>query len=139
VPVPDPLLAERLRGVLDVPLHRWLGLELADPDDPTAGLVLPVGPAALNNAAVLHGGIVAALLDVAAYVRLLPELAPGQNAVTHDSTSSLLRAVRPGARVLLTAVPLRVGRTVAFLRSEANVDGELVAAGSVTKTLLSAR
>ena len=128
--------AARVQGVLDVPLHRWLGLELADPADPRAGLVLPVGPAALNNAGLLHGGIVAALLDVAGYVRLLPELADDENAVTHQSSCSLLRSVGEGARVLLTADLLRRGRSLAFLRSEATVDGDVVAFGQVTKSLL---
>ncbi len=135
----DDSLADRVRGVLDVPLHRWLGLEMADPAEPRAGVVLPVGPPALNNAGLLHGGIVAALLDVAAYVRLMPDLAPGENAVTHDATSSLLRPVAPGARVLLRGELVRRGRTLAFLRSEATVDGEVVAMGTVTKSLLPPR
>lgn len=133
------LLTERVQGVLDVPLHAWLGLRLADPADPAAGLVLPVGAPALNNGGVLHGGLVAALLDVAAYVHLLPHLGPGENAVTHDATSSLLRAVQPGAEVRLTGTLLRLGRSVAFLRAEASVDGALVAAGQVTKTVLRPR
>jgi uncharacterized protein (TIGR00369 family) len=139
VTVDAAVLAARVQGVLDVPLHRWLGLELADPADPRAGVVLPVGPPALNNAGVLHGGIVAALLDVTAYVRLLPDLAADENAVTHDATSSLLRGVREGARVLLHAEVVRRGRTLAFLRSEATVDGDVVAMGSVTKSLLRPR
>jgi uncharacterized protein (TIGR00369 family) len=132
----DDALTERVQGVLDVPLHRWLGLELADPADPRAGVVLPVGPRALNNVGLLHGGIVAALLDVTCYLRLLPELAAGENAVTHDSSCSLLRSVREGARALLRADLLRRGRTLAFLRSEATVDGDVVAFGQVTKSLL---
>ncbi len=135
----DDLLAERVRGVLDVPLHAWLGLRLADPGDPAAGLVLPVREPALNNGGVLHGGIVAALLDVAAYVHLLPHLERGENAVTHDATSSLLRAVQPGADLLLTSTLLRLGRSVAFLRSEATVDGVLVGTGQVTKSVLRPR
>ncbi|MGY1745175.1 PaaI family thioesterase [Blastococcus sp. SYSU D00695] len=134
--MPDDVLAARVRGVLDVPLHRWLGLELADPHDPRAGVVLPVGPQALNNAAVLHGGLVAALLDVTAYLRLLPELTAGENAVTHDATSSLLRPVAEGTRVLLRAELVRRGRTLAFLRSEASVDGRAVAFGQVTKSVV---
>jgi len=129
-------LAARVQGVLDVPLHRWLGVALADPADPRAGLVLPVGPPALNNAGLLHGGIVAALLDVTSYLRLLPELAEDENAVTHDASCSLLRSVGEGARVLLRADLLRRGRTLAFLRSEATVDGDVVAFGQVTKSLL---
>lgn len=124
---------------MDVPLHRWLDLELADPADPRAGVVLPVGPPALNNAGLLHGGIVAALLDVTAYLRLLPDLAAEENAVTHDATSSLLREVREGSQVLLRAEVVHRGRSLAFLRSDATVDGDVVAMGSVTKSLLRPR
>ncbi|SNS63686.1 uncharacterized domain 1-containing protein [Geodermatophilus pulveris] len=138
-PVADAALAARLQGVLDVPLHRWLGLRLADPADSRAGVVLPVGPPALNNVGVLHGGIVAAVLDVAAYVRLLPELAPDEDAVTHDATCSLVRGVPEGAEVLLQAELVRRGRTLAFLRSDATVDGAVVAVGTVTKSLLRPR
>ena len=133
---PDDVLATRIQGVLDVPLHRWLGIRLADPADPRAGIVLPVEAPALNNAGVLHGGIVSALLDVAAYVCLLPDLAPEENAVTHDATSSLMRSVREGAAVHLRASVAHRGRTVAFLRSEAQAGGRLVAVGQVTKTIL---
>lgn len=132
----DDVLADRVRSVLEVPLHRWLGLELADPADPRAGAVLPVGPRALNNAAALHGGLVYALLDVAAYLRLLPELSAGENAVTHDATSSLVRPVPEGARLHLRAELVRRGRTLAFLRSEAVVDGRTVAFGQVTKSVV---
>jgi uncharacterized protein (TIGR00369 family) len=132
---PDALAA-RVQGVLDVPLHRWLGLSLADPADPRAGLVLPVGPNAANNAGRLHGGIVAAVLDVAGYLRLLPELDEGTDAVTHDASCSLLRPVGEGSTVLLRADLLHRGRTLAFLRSEATVEGTVVAFGQVTKSLL---
>jgi uncharacterized protein (TIGR00369 family) len=125
-----------VQGVLDVPMHRWLGLSLADPADPGQGLVLPVGANAVNNAGVLHGGIVAALLDVVAYLRLLPELPDDVNAVTHDASCSLLRSVREGGTVLLRADLLHRGRTLAFLRSEATVEGAVVAFGQVTKSLL---
>jgi uncharacterized protein (TIGR00369 family) len=135
----DDVLAARVQGVLEVPLHRWLGLSLADAADPRAGLLLPVGPAAVNNADVLHGGIVAALLDVAAYLRLLPELGDGVNAVTHDSSCSLLRPVREGSTVLLHADLLHCGRSLAFLRSAATVDGEVIAFGQVTKSLIAPR
>jgi acyl-coenzyme A thioesterase PaaI-like protein len=79
------------------------------------------------------------VLDVASYVRLLPELAPEENAVTHDATCSLVRGVAVGARGHLCSELVRRGRTLAFLRSEATVDGEVVAMGTVTKSLLRPR
>jgi uncharacterized protein (TIGR00369 family) len=133
--VPEPL-GSRVTGVLDVALHRFLGVELLEPTNPAAGIELPVQDAALNNAGVLHGGIVTALLDVACYLTLLPDLGPDENAVTHDVTVSLMRPVPRGARLQMSGEVLRRGRSIVFLRAEARVDGAVVAAGQVTKTVL---
>ena len=134
----DPLAA-RVAGVLDIPLHRFLGVHLVDADDPAAGVAFAADEPALNNVGVLHGGVVTALLDVACYLALLPHLAPDENAVTHDLTASLVRSVPRGAQVQVTGSVVRRGRTIAFLRADARVDGEVVAAAQVTKTLLRPR
>ena len=34
--------AARVQGVLDIPLNRFLGMELRDPADPSAGVWFPV-------------------------------------------------------------------------------------------------
>jgi uncharacterized protein (TIGR00369 family) len=132
----DDALAARVRQVLDDPLHRWLGLELADRADPRAGLVLTAGSPAMYPAGLLHGGMLAALLDVAASVRLLPELADGESAVTHAASCSVLRPVPEGTRLLLRADLLRRSATRAFLRSSACVGDERVAVGQLTMDLL---
>jgi uncharacterized protein (TIGR00369 family) len=137
-PAPADLSA-RVESVFAIPLHRFLGIELLDPRDPAAGLVLPVEQPALNNAGVLHGGIVTALLDVACYLALLPRLADGQNAVTHDVAASLMRPVAAGSRLQIVAEVVRLGRAVAFLRAEARVDGVVVGSGQVTKTVVAPR
>ncbi|MGY1914012.1 PaaI family thioesterase [Blastococcus sp. SYSU DS0973] len=129
----------RIQGVLDIPLHRYLGVELRDESDPSAGIRFPVGPAAQNQAEMLHGGIVYALLDVASFLALLPSLGDGEHAVTHDVAASLLRPVRAGATVDVVGTVLRRGRAVAFMRAEATVDGQLVATGQVTKTVVAPR
>jgi uncharacterized protein (TIGR00369 family) len=123
-------------SVFAIPLHRYLGIELIDPGDPPAGIVLPVEEPVLNNAGVLHGGLVPGLLDVACYLALLPLLDADENAVTHDVTASLVRSVSAGRRVHMTGEVVRRGRAVAFLRAEARVDGAVVATGQVTKTLV---
>ena len=130
------LLAARVAGVLDIALHRFLGVALLDPDEPAAGIVFPAGDAALNNVGVLHGGVVTALLDVACYLALLPDLATGENAVTHDVSASLMRPVPRDSQVQVVATVVRRGRSIAFLRAEARVDGAVVAAGQVTKTIV---
>ena len=131
-----PDLPPRVRGVLDIPLHRFLDVALRDPADPAAGIVFPAGEAALNNVGMLHGGVVYALLDVAAYLALLPALRDGENAVTHDLSVSLVRPVSADAQVEVTGTVVRKGRAVAFLRSEARVDDVVVATAQVTKTVV---
>jgi uncharacterized protein (TIGR00369 family) len=135
---PHAIDPARVRAVLDIPLHRFVGVELLEPADPPAGLWFPVGLSAQNQVRLLHGGVVTALLDVAAYLALLPHLAPAEHAVTHDQAVSLLRPVSADRRVEVRGTVLRRGRAVAFLRADATVDGTLVATASVTKTVVPA-
>ena len=128
----------RVQAVLDIPLHRFVGLELLDAADPTAGIWFPVGPNAQNQVRLLHGGVVTALLDVAGYLALMPHLTDDEHAVTHDQSVSLLRPVSADRRVELRGTVLRRGRAVAFLRADATVEGTLVATAQVTKTVVPA-
>lgn len=129
---------DRIAAVLDIPLHRFLGVELLDPGNPAAGIWFPAGEATLNPARLLHGGVIYTLLDVAGFLALMPSLGDGEHAVTHDLSVSLLRPVSAGARVELTGEVLRRGRAVAFLRAQAHVDGTVVATAQVTKSIVPA-
>jgi uncharacterized protein (TIGR00369 family) len=129
----------RVQAVLDIPLNRFLGMQLRDPADPAAGVYFPVARAAQNQAAVLHGGVVTTLLDTACYLALLPQLSDDEHAVTHDLSVSLLRPVAADSRVEITGTVLRRGRAVAFMRAEATVDGAVVAAAQVTKSVVALR
>ena len=135
----DTETAARVQGVLDIPLNLFLGMELRDPANPAAGVWFPVARPAQNQAAVLHGGVVTTLLDTTCYLALLPHLSDDEHAVTHDLSVSLLRPVAAGKRVDITATVLRRGRAVAFMRAEATVDGEVVAAAQVTKSVVRLR
>jgi uncharacterized protein (TIGR00369 family) len=132
----DTVLAARVQSVLDIPLHRFLGMQLRDPADPSAGVWFPVEEPAQNQAEVLHGGVVYTLLDVASFLALLPHLGDDEHAVTHDLSVALLRPVAAGTRVDVTGSLLRRGRAVAFMRAEASVDGVVVAAAQVTKSVV---
>ena len=125
--------------MLEIPLNRFLGMRLRDAADPAAGIWFPVGPSAQNQAGVLHGGVVTTLLDTACYLALLPHLSDEEHAVTHDLTVSLLRPVSADQRVDVVGSVLRRGRAVAFLRAEALVDGQVVAAAQVTKSVVALR
>jgi uncharacterized protein (TIGR00369 family) len=132
----DSVLAARVQAVLHIPLHRFLGMQLRDPAEPSAGIWFPVAEPTQNQATLLHGGVVYTLMDVASFLALLPSLTDEEHAVTHDLTVSLLRPVSADQRVDITGTVLRRGRAVAFMRAEATVDGQVVAAAQVTKSVV---
>ena len=128
----------RVSAVLGIPLHRFLGMELRDAADPAAGIWFPVAEPTLNPSGLLHAGVIYTLMDVASFLALIGSLADDEHAVTHDLTVSLLRPVSAGKRVDITGSVLRRGRAVAFMRAEATVDGDVVAAAQVTKSVVRA-
>jgi uncharacterized protein (TIGR00369 family) len=132
----DSAFATRVQAVLGIPLHRFLGMELRDAGDPAAGIWFPVAAPTLNPSGLLHAGVIYTLMDVASFLALAPHLGDDEHAVTHDLTVSLLRPVAADRRVDIVGTVLRRGRAVAFLRAEATVDGELVAAAQVTKSVV---
>jgi uncharacterized protein (TIGR00369 family) len=124
--------------IMAISLHQFLGVRLVDPQNPPAGIVLPVEAPALGPAERLHGGVVTALLDLACLLALLPLLGPDEHAVTHDLSASLIRPVLRGATVHLQGSVVRRGRSLVFLRAEARVADAVVATAQVTKTLVAA-
>jgi uncharacterized protein (TIGR00369 family) len=134
----DSVFDTRVRAVLGIPFHRFLGMELRDAADPSAGIWFRVSAPTLNPVGALHGGVIYSLMDVGAFLALLPRLTEEEHAVTHDLTVSLMRPVGPDKRVDIVGTVLRRGRAVAFLRAEATVDGDVVAAAQVTKSIVRA-
>jgi uncharacterized protein (TIGR00369 family) len=134
----DSRFDARVPAILGIPFHEFLGMELRDADDPAAGIWFPVGPPTLNPVGLLHAGVIYSLMDVACFLALIRHLGDDEHAVTHDLTVSLLRPVSPGKRVDITGTVLRRGRQVAFMRADATVDGQVVAAAQVTKSVVRA-
>ena len=134
----DSRFDARVPAILGIPFHEFLGMELRDSDDPAAGIWFPVGPPTLNPVGLLHAGVIYSLMDVACFLALIQHLGDDEHAVTHDLTVSLLRPVSPGKRVDITGTVLRRGRQVAFMRADATVDGQVVAAAQVTKSVVRA-
>lgn len=130
--------APRHQAILDVPLHRHLGLVYEDSADGVANAWFDVGPQLVAFGG-LHGGVHYLLMDAVAMLALLPLLEPDQHAVTHDLHASVIRPVAPGARVRLCGRVVRRGRNLAFIDVTAQVDGEVVASARVTKSLTSHR
>ncbi len=129
-------LTERQRAVLDLPLNRHLGIVYDGLTEGVAHAHFFSTPALATFGGTLHGGALTALCEVIGFLALAPALSEQQHAVTHDLHVSLMRAVPAGARCDLSARVARLGRTLAFIDVEANVEGQLVASARITKSLI---
>ena len=124
--------------LLATPLHRHLGLRSADPGDAGAGLVLDVTPELVNNSRMLHGGLVATCLDVAAAYAIFPQLADDEVVLTNSLSISYLRPVPIGSRVHVRADVVRRGRATAFLESRMYLGDRPIASAQVVKSIVAA-
>ena len=129
-------LSSEAQRVFEVPLMRFFGARFEGWADGAAHVALDVDARHLNANDKLHGGTLSTLLDVSAYLAVLPSLESGQTAVTHSMSSSLMGAVSAGECLRVEGRVLRRGRSLAFVQSTATVHDRLVATATVCKTLL---
>jgi uncharacterized protein (TIGR00369 family) len=126
--------------ILAHPLHRACGLEVLASADGRSEITFAVNDFTGNIIGTLHGGILYAMMDVAAFMALLPVLPEGLHGVTADIQVSVLRAARAGDVVHVRGRVDRVGRTLANMRTEAFLptpEGErLIATATVVKSLI---
>ena len=122
--------------VFDVPLIRLIGARPVNDEDPEAGLTFTVTDGTLNAAGVLHGGVLGTVLDLAAYLSVIPELSPGEQAVTHAINASYITGTTPGESLIATGTLLRRSRHLAFASASVHGGERLVATASVTKSII---
>jgi uncharacterized protein (TIGR00369 family) len=127
------------RNALGVPLLRLLQAALVKGDDPTAGTVITVSGDALNAVDTLHAGAIATLLEITAYLALLPSLGRDEEAATHAFSSSYMRAGLAGDELRCRATVLHRSRRLAVVAAELRRGDELVANATVTKSILRSR
>ena len=111
------------------PFNAWLGLELADWDD--AGITIRFGmrPELCGHATLraLHGGIIAAVLDVGCSMAVMART--GQSLFTVDMRVDYLRPAT-GSAFTLRGEVVRLGRTLATSDARLYSDAtELLATG----------
>ncbi len=125
----------RAQRALGTPLMRFLGAASLGPERAPDGLWIALTPNVLNAVGYLHGGVIATLLDVAAYLAVLAHLAAGEEAVTHAFAASYLAAARADERLCARGTLIRRTRRLAFLTAELRGDADVIAIASVTKSI----
>jgi uncharacterized protein (TIGR00369 family) len=127
----------RSRRALETPLLRFLGAYLVGGDAEARTLSIPLNDNALNAVGALHGGAIATVLDVAAYLAVVPHLAPQEEAITIAFAASYLAAPAGGEKLRVDGSFLRRTRRLAFLSAELRSEGALLALANVTKAVRS--
>ena len=140
----DNRLENLYKAVLEQPLHHACELDLVSAAQGHAEIRFRVNEFTGNPQGALHGGILYAMLDVACFFAVVPELPEGQHPVSVEVHTSVLRAALSGETVRVRSWVDRPGRTLAAMRAEAfavNAQGEqrLIATGNVTKAILTGR
>ena len=147
----DTLLAEQAQAVREmferIPFNQALGIELDEISTSRVVMHLSMKPELVGNFVhgILHGGVIASLLDVAGgATAMLGVFERHRHLTEHERATRLARLgtidlridyLRPGRgkRFSASAVPLRAGNKVAVVRSELhNEEGVLVAVGTGT-------
>jgi uncharacterized protein (TIGR00369 family) len=129
-------LDDEVQRALDVPILRFLGVRFAGWVDGASRLLLAATPDTLNGNGKLHGGTLCTLLDITAYLALLPLLDPSQTAVTHNMNASFFGSSSLGDEILFEAKVMHRGRTLAFVQSDARVGDKRIATATVCKSVI---
>ncbi len=110
-----------------VPFAKLLGIKLDAVEAGEATLSLRIREEFKQNAGVVHGGVIASLIDSATAFAILPLLNPDERTTTVDLTISYLRPLVAGV-VVARAKVLRAGRRMIATSAELfDDDGKLAA------------
>ena len=115
------------------PCNRWLGFRLLQCGPERVEIEQPVRPEMLQETGIVQGGLLTALADTAAVYLLWPDLAATKTMTGTTVSMSFLAGAVAGAEPLrATAMPLRIGRTLAVCESYVYQGERMVAKGTFT-------
>lgn len=120
-----------------VPLHRALGVRLVETRDGFARVAIATGPITMGGVGgSVHGGILAALVDIAMLAALGPTFGPGEQPMgTADLNITYLRPALT-ATVYAEATVIKKGRSLAVTEvSIVDDQGRLCARGRTIYSL----
>jgi uncharacterized protein (TIGR00369 family) len=127
--------AERVANALGVPLLRFLDVSAVSPQDPRAGISLAPAANVLNAVDLPHAGAISTILEIAAYLALVPDLSPDEEAVSHALFVSYVARAEAETPLTASGQVVRRTRRLAFVTAELNQDGRLLATAHVTKSI----
>ena len=126
---------KRLREAFQkVPFAHTIGLELGEIERGAATFHLAAREDLKQNKGLVHGGVIASLVDTAAAFAAVSMIEPGQSTTTVDLTIHYLRPLTEG-RVAARARVLRAGRRVIVISVDVLDKTEALVATALTTYL----
>jgi len=114
-----------------VPFAKLLGIKLDSVEPGDATLSLQIRDDFKQNAGVVHGGVIASLIDSATAFAIIPLLNADERTTTVDLTISYLRPLTAGSMVARAKV-LRAGKRLIVVSAELFDDGRTLAATALS-------
>ena len=128
-------IERRSRQALHVPLLRFLEAELVAGDGDAKAVSIPLTIKAMNALGGPHGGVIATLLETAAYLALVPHMSAEEDAITHAFAASYLAAPQSPGELVASGSLLRRTHRLAFVVAELRSEQDLLATATVTKSI----
>lgn len=123
---------QRIRDAFErVPFVHLLKIELGEVRRGAATLYLEVRDELRQNNGVVHGGVIASLVDTAAAFAIITSLEKGQTTTTVDLTIHYLRPLLAG-RATAQARVLRAGRRIMTIQIDVLDETQTLAATALT-------
>lgn len=121
---------------LEVPFHKLLGIEIVSMEVGVARLRLQVQDKHLRMGGIVHGGLIATLLDAGVGIAA-KTTAQDADVVTIQLNLNLIQPSRVGDTLSVEGRVIHGGRRTAVAQAEIrNAEGVLIAAGSGTAMFL---
>lgn len=129
----DPTFEKAVRDRLSRSAFReWMGLELVSIEDGSCEVRFPIRPHHLNPGGVVHGGVLATLLDGAIGLALRTKIGADETHVTLELTVHYLSPARDGV-IVARGKAVQGGKRTSYGEAELlTEDGRLIARGAAT-------
>ncbi len=137
MPTPNPTYIEKLKeAVKTSPYPRHMAMELTEIGIDTSGVTLTLGECHLQPFGIVHGGVLATLIDTATFWAAFLRLPDGDGLVNIDLKLNYLKPVTDGV-LRADGRCLRHGRSICYAESSVfDPDGDLLAHGTSTLMVL---
>ncbi|WP_085909416.1 PaaI family thioesterase [Kiloniella majae] len=116
-----------------------MGYSLAEWTEESASIALTIADCHLNSAAIMHGGVLATLIDTACGYTLIhnPDPAKRRRAVTLSLNTQFTAAANVGDKLLATGILKGGGKHIKFLSCDVkNQHGQLIGHGEAVMKIL---